>query len=66
MPSRHWPLRRPEGMVDGQSLDLLAEGLALERSQLEQIHRRKPPLIRRLLSSVDWLAKPIAFNWRVD
>lgn len=31
----------PQGMVDGQSLDLLGEGQALDLSDLERIHSRK-------------------------
>ena len=46
----------PEGMVDGQSLDLLAEGLALERSQLEQIHRRKTAALIRASAELGGLA----------
>lgn len=46
----------PEGMVDGQSLDLLAEGLALERLQLEQIHRRKTAALIRASAELGGLA----------
>ena len=46
----------PEGMVDGQSLDLLAEGQALERSQLEQIHRRKTAALIRASAELGGLA----------
>ena len=46
----------PEGMVDGQSLDLLAEGQALVRSQLEQIHRRKTAALIRASAELGGLA----------